>query len=316
MVNEELDKFQDNWVVLNMQNPLDSVDEIPILDPNQDYSKTTYTSSSFIFPVYILASWQISYRLLSDSNTFGWVSPAGNYPTIESLVIMLNAQGIWQEPAGGDGIWSYTTNSDGTVTLIAKSITRALVQIVQPTLPTEADFTSSGIFTSESPLSMTEITQELVYQPYKIDTIDVFASNVAQANQQFSVGTRSPNGTSYRDVKNPAVNPIQPQSALIDVKLGFEPSPTNVLLYKMNPLESVRLILKYSHIGLDEVSKMTVRDIKGFEDVELPVAQPLLIKDDSIRGVVLNQIKMEQLKRLGVDHLDENNIKRLVAGYL
>jgi hypothetical protein len=314
MENEVLDKFQDNWIVLDVTNDSNAINEITLLDPNQDYSRTTFTGSNLLFTIFFLSSWFIRYRNVGSTVEFVWISPSGSYPTIDSVVTMLNAQPIWQE--GGDGIWSYTINSDGSWNLIGNSSLKVPLNVGQNLIPTGADFVSSGTFVSESPLSMTEITQELTYQPYKIDTIDVFASNVAQANQQFSVGTRSPNGTQYRDVKNPAVNPIQPQSALIDIQLGFEPSPTNILLYKMNPLESVRLILKYSHIGLDEVSKMTVRNIKGFEDVRLPVPQPLIIKDDSIRGLVLNQIKQEQLRRLGVDHLDDNNIKRLVAGYL
>ena len=310
MVNEDIDKFQDNWIVLDVANTSSSIVEVQFFDPDKNYNETTFQASNLQPTILAATTYTLAYQIKPTPSPTLAIFLIGSYPTIELLVAALNAEGAFQE--NGVGIFSYTVNADTTWNLIANSALLELDTFSSAVPLNNQQFISFGTFTSESTLSLNEITQELVYQPYRLDTVDVFAANVAQANQQFMIKDRSPNGTFYEDVQNPEVSPTQPQPALINISIDYIPSPTNILLYKMNALESVRFIFKYTHISLNSLDGNQL--ITPDKVIELPVSTS--VKDNSMRGIVLQSMKQDQLKRLNVYHLNQNNIKRLVAGYL
>ena len=310
----ELWKFQDNWIVLDVLNTNDHVSEVNLFDVNKNYTTTNYEAGvlpySSVSPIEIT----VRYVLLSSPNTLlDVVFPPAIYLTINSLVAALNANPIFIE--NGSGIFYYEMITPTSYTLLANSSNIILFNVTEKIiLTTTLAFSSTGVVTTElQQTPMNDIVQELVFQPYIINTVDIFASNVAQANQQFSIGDRSPNGTFYEEFENPSVNPIQPQSALLGIELNFSPSPTNFLKYKMNPYERVRMIFKYSHIKLENISESKIADDNGFYDLELN-SRP--ISDNYIRGVVLDSIRKQHLKELGVNQLSDSNIKKIVAKYL
>jgi hypothetical protein len=303
-------KFQDNWIVLDVVNINNATTDIRLFDPNRNYNIDTYVAPNIGFAGFS-GTVKITYATKTNSTPVVHSPPFAAYGTITSVVTALNAEPVFQE--NGLGIFSFTLNSPFNFNLIANSSDLYIIKVSIVAISVDEFFSSDGVLTAESTISLMEISQELVYQNYRLDTVDVFASNVAQANQQFSIQTINQNGTEYEDVQNPAVNPIQPQSALLGVKLDYIPTPTNALLYKMNRYESVRLIFKYSHISLDMMPKAPLMNTDVFENVEL---ESKAISNNSIRGIVLESIRKQQLEKLGVSQLSDGNIKKIVAGYL
>ena len=104
----------------------------------------------------------------------------------------------------------------------------------------------------ESGLSYDSITQEINNGYYQLTYANVYANDVAQANQYFKIDERYQSGKKYVNYDHPALLPTTDQFVATNVPLFFTPKSPQILSYKLNPLETVRLIIKYRTILLNE----------------------------------------------------------------
>lgn len=307
------DKFQENWIVLDLQN-LNNVDStVNLFNPTIDYSGTFRQRS-----INLLAFQSGQWIVRASKNGGGLITYIFDEVTdLADLISKLNETFTYN----GVGVFTYDEVAgkfylEAYVDLAVWDFFNVSPPFPQPTSlfadsSTTAATGSSVQVTSESNVTMNEITQEVAFQAYKMNSVNIYADNINQANNDMTVGTRTSAGVQYRDIKYPAINPIQRQFALENVELGFIPSVTNKLLYKVDANQRVRLIFKYSKVTLGEVGEAEVVSVNGFEEVLLPPKEekekpPLLIL------LVQNNIEKE-VKR---ERINNEGIKRLVAGYL
>lgn len=129
----------------------------------------------------------------------------------------------------------FSSSSGGSVTLYIYTSAPFLVG------------TSTSIIV-ESGIGYDALVAELNNGYYELTDANVYADNINQANQWFRINDRYVSGKSYKDYDYPAVPPTRPQFVTIDIPLNFNPKSPKILQYKMNGLQSIRLIIKYKTI--------------------------------------------------------------------
>lgn len=131
----------------------------------------------------------------------------------------------------------------------------------------------------ENGISYDALVSELSNGYYEIDYVNVYANNVAQANQRWEVNNKRPSGFEYSDEDFPAIIPMQDQFVVEKVPIHFFPTTPNTLKYKLNGLQNVRLIFHYKQIGL------THKNMPNVELIDLninPPAKPIIIISNPI----------------------------------
>lgn len=104
---------------------------------------------------------------------------------------------------------------------------------------------STVAVTSNSELSYNEISNDLQVQPYIIDSINVYANTLSQVDIRWKKIIKNANGVSATDFNQPRVDPMQKQFAIENIPLNFTPSSINILGYRLNGLQTVRVFFYY-----------------------------------------------------------------------
>lgn len=182
----------------------------------------------------------------------------------------------------------------------------------------------------------TAITESLNFGGYKIESANVYADNVAQANRNFRVNNRSVTGFSHDKYNAPSVSPVQRQFVNENIELNYNVTPTNQLQYDLGVGESLRLIIKYVHSDSykehdgapynselinEQISESSPEDITPIiEDVIPETGNPMLIlvngsqtEKPSNLDNLKKFIEKEQLDEFDVDNLSDSNIKKQLA---
>lgn len=292
--------FQDNWIALSVQNFGDTAQSINLLDVNTNYSTTKYLAPNISFSALLLSTWTIT-------TTAGATPFTGSFPTIDSVIDAFNATFV----ENGSGVFMYEPAGGGLINIIAYSEEYTFLSVTPPLAPT-VNFTAtpstviSGKFVSvasESNVTLNEITQELVYQPYRIDTVSVYANTIDQANNNFTSKDIASSGQEYENSEVPIISPKQTQFVVENQILNYLPSPTNKLQYVIDGSQTLRIIFKYSNLSLLQMGEEEVQEDKDQEKKEL----------SPIVSIVKRHIKKEQLDKLNIAHLSDNNIKKVVG---
>jgi hypothetical protein len=250
-----------NWIVLTLQNVDANNDSyIDLFTLDADYSGTTqYLAQNVAWAQPKNPIW----KLQVDGNS---VQYAQDPATIADLVALFNAD--YQE--NGSGVFSFVDNLDGTFDLVAYSNDYVFTSITNPLLASTLFVASSSpatggssvVVTSDSSISMNDITQELLFQPYLLLAVNVYANTMAQTNNELQLRDYEMNGTLRKTFQNPAVVPSQAQFALENIELNYIPDPTNKLRYKVDAGETVKMIFKYyggSVLQIKEIQKDSKR---------------------------------------------------------
>jgi hypothetical protein len=279
-----------NWIALTLENvSSEHSSVINLFDIGIDYSGSTkWTSGVVTFVAGNPANWNVR------TTETGTLFFTGNYQTIDDVIDAFNEEFT----EDGLGIMSYETVTSTTFRIVAYSTEYNFISVT-PNLAPAKVFTSSTsqvasgstvVVDSESSISMNTLTQELVYQPYKLLSVNVYANDIDQANKTFELIDKNRSGKLLKTFSYPTVNPIQNQFALEDVKLEYLPSATNQLRYTLDPSESVRLILKYEHAEelLNEDNQLVL--LGSSENTDVMTTRYIQVKNPMI-GLVLKQDK-------------------------
>lgn len=305
------DKFQDNWIVLDVENINSTSDSfIDLFDIQSNYAQgsTLYQAvvkvggSPFI---------QVVYNGGKVKNIYATIN------TIDDLLEALNE--AFPENAnslffnGGKlGAATYSLECYSSKYTFTSILLNGLNLFTATAGQNAVGGTSINV-NSESVVSWNEVVQELVFQPYKIDNMDVFANTLAQANNQIWKATKMANGVEYDDYSQPAVNPIQNQFALIYIPLNFTPSATNGLIYKVDAGESVRIIMRYSRISLNQIKEIQVSEIDDYDILTLPRFNK---PSGKLVDLVNQELRKDIEKKFIERNKSETGIKAIVSGYL
>ena len=223
--------------------PADSVDYF--FEENQIFISDTAgtrmrvfdcTNQSFIQEV-SGGGFSAHYSLIIGNNIFN----AG--AAVFKVLDMVSKTYIRNEAYTG-GIWLINTETFNKI-FSSSSATSVIISIY-----TSAPFlvgTSTSIIV-ESGIGYDALVAELNNGHYELTDANVYADNINQANQWFRINDRYVSGKSYKDYDYPAVPPTRPQFVTIDIPLNFNPKSPKILQYKMNGLQSIRLIIKYKTI--------------------------------------------------------------------
>ena len=241
----------ENWIVLSLEN-IGTIDSstVDLFNPNVDYSGST----RYITGVLTFASG--SGAIINTSQN-GYEVVDGTYNSIQELISALNAQFT----ENGNGVFTYVYLGAENYRLVAFSTIWTFLDITTPANP-NAKFTASlsnvvagstGVVQSEYTPSLNDITQELVYQPYVLVDVDIFANSRPQVNKNLSLIERDPNGKELTRLEFPKLSPNASQSVILSQPLRYQPTPTNNLEYTLLAGETVRLIFKYIGGNLSEL---------------------------------------------------------------
>jgi len=234
-----------DWIVLKLENTNTSFsDTIPLFDLGTNYNPTTqYTATIIPFVPSALSTWIVTTS--TSSSIF-----SGNYQTMDDVVDAMNL--VYQE--NGRGVFSHDLNITGDVILVANSLTITFLTVKPNGIPivpfvaksTRAIAGTTIAIESTINISVNELVQELTQQSYLLFGSNIYANSLAQANQEYNLTLRAPNGKQKEDFIYPAIVPMQKQFALENIEMCYTPSPTNSLNYTLLPSESVTLFFKYS----------------------------------------------------------------------
>lgn len=239
-----------NWIALTLTNvnPTSSK-TIDLFRLNVNYDGATKYTALNVF--YKNGAWTVT---TSTGNTnLTSTSPS-------DLLTQLNA--LFQE--NGEGVFYGENAGGGFYNIYAYSDDYTFVSITNPS-PTVYNFTSTSSnvvggsqisVVSESSISMNDITQELLYQPYLLLGVNVYADTIAQANKELQLRDYEMNGTLRKKFKNPAISPMQQQFVLENIELNYIPDATNQLQYTLDAGESVRMIFKYFGGSLMQIKEI------------------------------------------------------------
>jgi hypothetical protein len=305
-------KYQDNWIVIDL-NSIDTENDtyVSLFNSEIDYVNG---SSQYIAPVKaVVAPYiTITYNGGAEKRIYG-----NNLENVNNVITILNEE--FEE--GGGSVFTANNVVGVNFNLTAVSNRFSFQNITWfggithnfVASTSQAAAGSRVVVTSESNINMNEISQELSYQPYKLDNIDVYANTLAQANNQIWKATRMANGVEYDDYEQPAVNPIQNQFALIYMQLDYTPSPTNDLIYKVDAGERVRIICRYSHISLYRINEIQVEQIDELDILDLPRFQK---PSGKLVELVNKELRKDMERRFIDRNKSDTGIKSIVSGYL
>lgn len=308
------DKFQENWIVLDLHNLGSADSTVSLFNPTINYNGTFRQRSTNLLS-FAAGTWSVT------ASKEGGALQTYSFSDVTSFEALLSSLNDFFT-VNGAGVFTYETAPaskfylDAYVDLAIWDFQKVSPPIPQPSSlftdsVTTAATSSSVSVISESNVTMNEITQELAFQSYRLKSVNIYADNISQANNDMTVGTRTSAGVQYRDIKYPVINPVQRQFALENVYLGYTPNVTNRLLYKVNGNQRVRLIFKYITVKIEEVQEADVLSVNGFEEVLLPPKKekerlPLILL------LVQSNIEKEQKR----ERINNEGIKRFVSGYL
>lgn len=249
-------KTVNDWIVLTLEN-VSTINPtvVTLFDIGLNYGggSTGFTSAAFTFNPSATAVWRIT--TTTEVKNF-----SGSFLTMDEVVATFNA---YFNDDGGN-IFSYSPLVGNTTTLIAFSSSYTFVS-VGPNGEAAALFasvastvvagTTANISSQSSTVDLNSQTQELAFNPYLLDKVNVYASSLGQANQQFQLIDKRPNGVKRNTFKHPTVNPVQPQFALQNIELNYRPTPTNKLEYTLLANETLTLIFNYKGAPIEEYIK-------------------------------------------------------------
>jgi YVTN family beta-propeller protein len=144
----------------------------------------------------------------------------------------------------------------------------------------------------ENGMTYDALTQELNNGYYELTYANVYANNVSQANNYFKIDDRYISGKKYNNYDYPALLATANQFISSNVPLNFFPKSPKILYYKLNSLQSVRLIIKYRTILLDNDDlpdkKLIDSKLKYVQPVKryLPISFREFIGENPINGLV------------------------------
>lgn len=300
-------KFQDNWIVLDLENIGSTESMVTLFNPNIDYNGTTRQRAGAGTITFSAGQW-----IIRASKNGG--APLNYFFENITSIIQLVDEINDVFTVGALGVFEYELSTPTKFFLDAYVSTNLwdFVSANPPSTPsqnfvdssTDAVRGSSVKVTSESGIPMNEITQEVAFQPYILDTVNVYADTMAQANNDVKVLKRWSNGQEYKRFEYPTVNPMQPQFALEDVKIDFPPSPTNYLGYNVDGGESVRMIFKYSFISNKIVSEIKTPEL--FVPPEAIILKPNIYKPISLLTGLVGRYANQQSE--SIKHLVNRKI--------
>jgi len=241
-----------DWAVLTLVNEdANFASSVDLFSPTINYSGSTQYTASTV--KYLAGSWRIT-------TSAGTTNFTGTYDNIQEVIDAFNA--VFQE--NGSGVFTYEQVGPTTFDIIAYSRDYVFVNVRNPA-PTTVAFTSAAsdvvggstiTVSSESQITMNELSQEFAYQPYLFLGLNIYADNVAQANKVIQLKTREQSGHKFKRFEYPAVTPQNNQFVVDNVALNYFPTPLNMLNYTMNAGETVRIIISFTGGDVSEIYKV------------------------------------------------------------
>lgn len=162
---------------------------------------------------------------------------------------------------------------------------------------------------SSTSLTYNELVSELNSQPYLLDYVNVYASNIDQVNQNFVVNNVEMSGHLVSEQQSNALSPIAKQFVQLNIPLKYEPKPTSSLNYTVGSGETLKVIFGYSHKNLLKLPKDTVFVPKK----ELPDLDKVFAKLENTNpmlSMVENSILSHggKIKRILQNYVEPSNV--------
>jgi hypothetical protein len=252
-----------NLISLTLSN-VSSVDsEVNLFSGNSTNASsstdvTVYQSVEMIFVA------GVQYQITgTDDGIFTNYFSAPAIADIDALMTDLNGGGL-----SGYAIFTYELNTTAPNYKIFAEIIDPLFifSLFRSLTPTVTyNFTSkyntiqgsTVIATTNSDLTYSELVNELINQPYIIDSISVFASTLAQASEQLKKVERVSSGQSVTKFNYPTIDPLQKQFSIIGIDANFSPSPVSSIVYTIKANETVTLFFYYKMIDqIEDIAKL------------------------------------------------------------
>jgi len=242
MLKAGLDK---KWIVLEVTNGSATDQEFDLLSlasiGASNGSAPLYFSQSIFIPLATIPStgWTLNY----DGGSFAIPASASLAGLVADLT---TATGEAWTSVLGFGFFkinpvNYSPNKYTTIVQLPTTTPYVFANtIIQGGNPNITILPDGG--TREDYISTIE---ELVNQPYLIDTVSVFADNIQQANRVWTVANRQVSGVADSSRKSPALSPNSRQFVNENIPLWFLPDATNNVKYTLGGLESAKLIFTY-----------------------------------------------------------------------
>ena len=255
-------------ISLNLQNISNVDSEVNLLSYGNGISNvSTYYKIPFTFVS------GVQYQLLSTiGGVFNNYFTAPVILTINDLINDFNTGGL-----APYAFFSYELNGSAPnynlfIKILDSTFIPTTFRSLTPTvsysvgLPYQVPFNSTVSITTGTSITYQELLSELSYQPYKVNTINVYAETQEQAMQRLKKVKRTTFGVTETDFDRPRIDPMQQQYAIEHINTEFTPSPINTLNYVVNGGEYVRMWLYYSRI---EQLKLKSKDSENLQNVNI-----------------------------------------------
>jgi hypothetical protein len=230
-----------DWIVVELENTAATDSEISLFQlPTNALNNVTYKQS--FTPTFIMPTGAASGGTLFDmlgNTTSVWL---GSSKTGVQIATDLST--------ATSSVWSYTGifSNDGQQTTKYSKFQLDDGGLYNDFMTTTEFISGTTVEVSGlNGLTYNELTAELNNGYYELETVNVYANNINQANAQFKINDRAKSGKSYKDFHYPTLTPTTPQYVTATT-LNFNPKSPKILKYNVLANQTVRLIFTYNTI--------------------------------------------------------------------